>query len=81
MSDFLTALRELREKALLGGGEKRIEQQHEFFVFVQQFVEQHKQQRGRWPANHCAVRSVQRHQGGRCRVSGGGFVNDYACHP
>jgi len=29
MSDFLTALRELREKALLGGGEKRIEQQHE----------------------------------------------------
>ena len=29
MTDFLTALRELREKALLGGGGKRIEQQHE----------------------------------------------------
>lgn len=29
MTDFLTALRELREKALKGGGDKRIEQQHQ----------------------------------------------------
>src|SRR5512136_2526580 len=29
MSDYLTTLRELREKALKGGGPKRIEQQHE----------------------------------------------------
>jgi len=29
MSDYLTTLRELREKALRGGGPKRIEQQHE----------------------------------------------------
>jgi len=29
MSDYLTTLRELREKALRGGGAKRIEQQHE----------------------------------------------------
>lgn len=29
MTDYLTKLREMREKALVGGGKKRIEQQHE----------------------------------------------------
>ncbi|MEK7787367.1 MAG: carboxyl transferase domain-containing protein, partial [Chloroflexota bacterium] len=29
MTDYLTKLREMREKALAGGGKKRIEQQHE----------------------------------------------------